>query len=95
MLLRLLLVLNDGSLYVLIIQKNAVPRQMDVYIPSSCVRTVSGYDLGPSPTLVPARTQILYSVQRFSSSSTMDVALFSVVTVASLSDRPASTRNTL
>lgn len=64
------------------------------YIPSSSVRTVIGYDLGPSPTEVPAKTQILYSVHFFNSSKTKLVEL-SVVIVASLSDRPTSTKNTL
>lgn len=63
-------------------------------VPSSWVRTVMGKEAGPSPTEVPARTQMRYCVQRLSSSRTKLVA-FSLLTEASLSERSASTKCSL
>lgn len=66
-----------------------------VCLPSSRVRTEIGYDDGPSPTDVPASTQILYSVHRFRSSSTSAVPLSTRCGSASESDTPLSAAITL
>lgn len=65
-------------------------KKKQINVPSSWVLTVIGQLAGPSPTLVPASTQILYSVHLLSSSR-MNVVSLSLITLASLSERPAST----